>query len=40
MNELREWGWSDDLIGELSSVGSNYGNRGIKTLRSNYGYNK
>lgn len=40
LSEMREWGWSDDLIGELGSVGSNYGNRGIKTLRSKYGYYK
>jgi len=38
MNELREWGWSDDLIGELGSVGSDYGNKGIKALKSKYGY--
>lgn len=38
--EMREWGWSDDLIGELGSVGSDFGNKGIKTIRSDYGYNK
>jgi hypothetical protein len=40
LEEMREWGWSDDLIGELGSVGSDYGNRGIQTLRSKYGYYK
>jgi hypothetical protein len=40
LEEMREWGWSDDLIGELGSVGTDYGNRGIKTLRSKYGYYK
>jgi hypothetical protein len=40
LEEMREWGWSDDLIGELGSVGSDYGNRGIQTLKSKYGYYK
>jgi hypothetical protein len=40
LDEMRDWGWSDDLIGELGSVGSAYGNEGIQTLRSKYGYYK
>jgi hypothetical protein len=40
LSEMRDWGWSDDLIGELGSVGSAYGNDGIKTLKSKYGYYK
>jgi hypothetical protein len=39
MSELRSWGWHDDLIGELGSVGSRYGDNGIKALKSKYGYN-
>jgi hypothetical protein len=39
MSELRSWGWHDDLIGELGSVGSTYGDRGIKAIKSKYGYN-
>lgn len=38
--EMRDWGWADDLIGELGSVGTAYGNKGIKTLKSKYGYYK
>lgn len=40
LEEMREWGWSDDLIGELGSVGSDYGRKGINTLKSKYGYYK
>lgn len=40
MSEIREWGWGDDLIGELGALGSDFGDKGIKTLRSKYGYYK
>ena len=40
LEEMRDWGWSDDLIGELGSVGTDYGNKGIKALKSKYGYYK
>ncbi len=40
MDEMREWGWHDDLIGELSSVGSDYSSIGISAVKSKYGYNK
>lgn len=36
LDELRSWGWQDDLLGDFSSLGSKFGS--VRDARSNFGF--